>query len=351
MSCRANSTGLSVIAANAGLPTPTGKFPLGTVALPLSAPNIQLWYPAAGSSTPQGPRYDPDSSWRSSHWWRRVDAGVGVALAAARHRYPVLLFLPGWAGRRADNTALVQELASHGFVVVAIGYQDATCPPQMDLTTPTAFAATCRRAQQRLTAVASGCVSVIDALSVLNQADPVGRFTDRLNLTRLGVIGHSFGGTIAVQLAAIDPRVTAVVDIDGWLFDAAPNWIKQPFLFIADDPERAAGAHTSADDPVRRHTEILATQTTQRWQRGIRDHGGWSVTIRGAQHDDFADFVYLGWRASLLGRKPDGSAIRQAARCATLVFAAAWDGASAPELEQSSDLVRVELWQPHPCQL
>jgi pimeloyl-ACP methyl ester carboxylesterase len=40
----------------------------------------------------------------------------------------------------------------------------------------------------------------------------------KIDLTRISVVGHSFGGAAAVMLAQMDPRVTSVVALDPWMW-------------------------------------------------------------------------------------------------------------------------------------
>jgi predicted dienelactone hydrolase len=70
-------------------------------------------------------------------------------------------------------------------------------------------------------------------LQVLNTSDPAGKFTGRLDMTRVGIFGHSFGGAQAAQFCSQDSRCKAGVDVDG-----APHGsviqagINRPFMFL-----------------------------------------------------------------------------------------------------------------------
>ena len=52
----------------------------------------------------------------------RGTAAVAAPVAAGSDRYPVVLFSPGLSGVRTQNTAWATELASHGYVVVALDH-------------------------------------------------------------------------------------------------------------------------------------------------------------------------------------------------------------------------------------
>jgi len=56
---------------------------------------------------------------------------------------------------------------------------------------------------------------VLDRLERLNTSDASGKFTGRLDMTRVGVFGHSFGGAAALQFCHEDSRCKAGIDVDG----------------------------------------------------------------------------------------------------------------------------------------
>jgi len=49
----------------------------------------------------------------------------------------------------------------------------------------------------------------VNQLENLNAAEPSGKFTGRLDLQRLGMFGHSFGGAQALQFCHDDARCKA----------------------------------------------------------------------------------------------------------------------------------------------
>ncbi len=321
------------------LPAPAGPFLVGTLrwdyrragndgaaaVAPECRLDVQLWYPAGQAAGLKRAPYSWSAGLLPLRQWVRTDALLGAPVATTQASYPVLLFLPGWSGGRGDNTALVQDLASRGFIVAAMGYDSPGCGqaagssgPQrvadMDFSSADAFARTVRIANARLDRVSRSALQVVDALVALDRDDPSGRFAGRLNMDRLAAVGHSFGGALAVQICWLDARVKAAVDIDGWLFDAAPGgWIRQPFMHISDGGQWPTLAETTVADPQRRFPAILSHETEQRLNMALTTYGGVSVTIQGSKHDDFADFLYLSGSSLLFGRRPDQSSIRIAA--------------------------------------
>ncbi len=121
--------------------------------------------------------------------------------------------------------------------------------------------------------------TVVDELERLNQADPTGRFNARLDLTRLGVVGHSLGGATALAFCHEDARCKAGVDLDGApLGPVVQDGLRQRFLFVLSDHRYEASAERRAAE-----SDI----------RAIRDRSGDGasivVVLRGGNHFFFSD--------------------------------------------------------------
>jgi pimeloyl-ACP methyl ester carboxylesterase len=95
---------------------------------------------------------------------------------------PVILALHGWGASADLITPLAARLATKGFRIIAPdlpGFGESAPPPQ--------------------------------TWSVYDYADHVLRFMDELNLERLNLFGHSFGGRLALVLGAQHPqRVSSI---------------------------------------------------------------------------------------------------------------------------------------------
>jgi dienelactone hydrolase len=357
------------------LPPPIGPFPVGTVlwgidrsgtgslpsALSGCPVSVQLWYPAEpGSGDGRAPYRPSGAGLFSLARWVRTSATLNASLSAHRTRYPVLLYLPGWDGSQGENTVLVQDLASRGFIVAAIGYDDPACagvdgsasnPPAtgIDLSSQAAFEHTFGVAHQKIERVAEAASHVIDALETLDRIDPANRFRGRLELSRIGVVGYSLGGAIAMQLCWRDDRLKAAVNIDGWVFDAAPGgWIEQPLMFISDDTPPPNSTDLSTPDPSGRYTAILDDIDARRIASGFAKHGGVNLVVVGSEHGDFADMVYLRRRALLLGPRANGGAIRNAADYSAAFFGQILNGEASPLFSNPRPSVRLQTWDRPP---
>src|SRR5207244_1834695 len=99
-------------------------------------------------------------------------------------------------------------------------------------------------ASRLLNAWVADMAFVLDRLEQLNASDTSGKFTGRLDMTRLGVFGHSFGGAQAAQFCHDDGRCKAVVDIDGRPFGTVIHeGMSKPFMFLMTGQGDFSAAH------------------------------------------------------------------------------------------------------------
>ncbi|MBF6460766.1 hypothetical protein IU433_17180 [Nocardia puris] len=179
----------------------------------------QAWYPAAEPTGRRAPYLDGLGDLPASvsgipgfvfGAYADVDT-LGELLATPhpdRERWPVVLFSPGYGAPRGFYTGLVAELASRGFVVLAVDhpYESAVTElPGGDLATPVAVPADPDEGERYMAAQQD--VRASDLRFVLDRLDALGpRLTGRVDTEHVAVIGHSFGGAAAAATAAADPR-------------------------------------------------------------------------------------------------------------------------------------------------
>jgi len=213
---------------------------------------------------------------------------------------PVLLSFPSWTGTEIEDVFLTRDLVSHGFIVVTVRYPTAEEIAKagfglrgepigmMDFSSEQAFERTLALGDTKVRARARDASAVLDQLNDLNLQQ--GPFSGRLDLDRIGIWGFSLGGAAAAQAATIDPRIKAVVNLDGWLFaDAAMHGVAQPYLLMSDGSPLPQPAELSAADPVVRYTAILNQGDYDRQTAGLKQHGGYLLTIDGTTHVNFTD--------------------------------------------------------------
>ncbi len=268
------------------LPEPTGAFAVGRAiydwrddtAVDTLAPNpltrleilAWIWYPAVISASATTEDYIPPTMLTAaepagfpfSFVYRdrsKVHAhSVRNAEVPPHQSFPVVL-LTGPAGPGTSYTTLAEDLASHGYVVAGIDapyrsgivvFPDGRVIRRTDENELDAYdGEDFRRVAGRLlTAWTSDMAFALDRLAQLNASDPSGKFTGRLDLTRVGAFGHSFGGAPAAQFCHDDARCKAAIDIDGGPFGSVvQEGMQKPFMFLIS----MTGSGVPADPDIR----------------------------------------------------------------------------------------------------
>jgi len=267
------------------LPVPTGPLPVGRTSVTAGDLRLWIWYPAA-TPVPAG-AYLPDAT--RTEWERarpgfinfltadlskvRAHSAHDVALSAAEARYPVVMLGGGGSGTSGLSfSTLAEDLASHGYIVASV---DAAAGKNPELCVGRADEEAC--ATEVMMPLVARIGRALDSLRDLSTGDA--RFNDKLDLTRVGIVGHSFGGAQAAQFCSQDPRCGVGIDIDGRLFGSVVQvGLSVPFMFLLSD-------HGALDDPVDRQItgQIQAVYERQPHDTRMR------AIIRGAHHFTFSD--------------------------------------------------------------
>jgi dienelactone hydrolase len=321
------------------LPRPTGRYAVGTRIFHLVDQNrieengpspsgkreliVQAWYPAEPPAKPNDHylasyqrlgEVTLAASYRSvlkTNSWQ--DAPV---LAGAT--YPVLIYNPGWMGERTEGTYQMEELASHGFVVVAIDhtffggrieFPDGRVTDSRNAPRLGDFAEGSVEKEWALGAKYVG-IEAADGTFVLDQleawnSDSSSPWFQKLDLTRVGAFGFSIGGAVAVQMAEQDARVKAALDLDGWLFgDFARNGLGKPMMVIYEDRRRVlpTAMQLSSGIKEQRLRWQLSVEDFDHVTGSLRRHGGYLLFIAGTEHVDFTDRSLFSPLKSLSGR-------------------------------------------------
>jgi dienelactone hydrolase len=317
------------------LPMPTGPHSVGRVSYdwvdharfdiyagnPAARRELVLfvWYPASPQATAEFAPYLP-SAWAPTAEFLGINvAGLrshavpGAPVAADSAAYPVLLLSPS-GFPPLMLSAIAEELASHGFVVVGVNhtYETTVTPFADGRAIPMNPAATggalgpqvgshAEIFRQRASVCeykAADLASVADQLENLN-ADPTGPFIGQLDLARLGAVGHSFGGNAALELCRTDERCRAAVNLDGALWsDVGRVGLDRPALQVL--AEHAEFARTGEDAvkagaaPNVEWFEAEKAITLGGWRNvQQRAQPGYTVQISGASHISFMDVPFL----------------------------------------------------------
>ncbi len=284
------------------LPRPDGAHAVGTItqqwtvrndlgqaeqSLPRNL-NIQFWYPTETKKGQRSAYRSSDAQGLKAHLrLTKTHAIVNAPVSRTQNRYPVVLFSPGWKGHLTQNTIQFEMLASHGFIVLAMEH-----PPAHNL--PLYFDAS-QEENLRGYAVevklrAHDVQFVLDQLETLNQRDSDARFTHRLDLSRIGMFGYSFGGALSAEACWLDPRLKAGLNMDGMMFgDVTKTGIRQPFFFMSDDSGGPSQQDLHSPDPRRRVHASALEADCKLIERSLAKYGGYYLRIRGAAHSNYSD--------------------------------------------------------------
>jgi len=304
------------------LPKTTGSYQVGSQTMYFVDPNrqenhphaphgnrevvVQIWYPTTSTSGPRAVyRLWRECDLRSSYQAvLRTDSLQDAPVASGR--FPVILFNHAWRGFRNRSTYIMQELASHGFVVVGISHpynaaivqlhdgQVADGRSQVDLGNfyqKPAFTLEQRLdlANSEMSVETDDDKLVLVRLSAANDSQS-GPFAGRLDLTHVGAFGHSFGGNVSAELARDDSRVVSAIVLDGVLHGpVGETGLDKPLFRIqAETPDVAPGSENSPILSTRVHAE-MGKLGEGNLANSFQRYGGYQVVIRGIDHENFTD--------------------------------------------------------------
>jgi predicted dienelactone hydrolase len=301
-------------------PKPTGAYPVGTLTRHLvdasrqepqspRAPDyrelmIQVWYPAEWAGPGRPYRTRAETEFKKQHLALvKTNAATGVPIARAQARWPVVIFTPSWTGRRNQNTVQAEELASQGFVVVGIDHPygtDLTIFPDgrvarttlgefLDCASEETLKESVRNIETQLQVRPADVRFVLDELERLDPSDPQD-LAGRLDTSRVGIFGHSFGGAVAAEICDSDARFKAGINFDGFIFgEPTKRRLRSPFLYFVDDSTVPTTAELQAvGGPHYRHMAFIV-QNVQYIRQSLPEREGYWLTIRGTTHMNFCD--------------------------------------------------------------
>ncbi len=269
------------------LPTPSGANRVGVRALELVDTSrrgllgtradqprripIVVWYPAAddarGPTRPYVESYQAlslgrtfDEGWYFYAYlhWVQTHSILDAPEKPVQAAWPLVLFNHGFWSYAEQNTAMMEQLASNGYVVVSIGhpgdsvdvrfadgtivepYYEPDAPPELDaeleLGTQAFMGATDDEARlaglvrfetasfaHRISVSARAWrednLFVLQALRQGSVPESLRGLTNKVDFNRLAVVGMSFGGSTAPSVCQSAPGCRAAVNLDGESFD------------------------------------------------------------------------------------------------------------------------------------
>ena len=207
----------------------------------------------------------------------RTNAYVDAKPAGRAHSLPLVVLSPGYTQPRSSLSGLAEDLASHGYVVVAIDHTYETYA----VTFPDGRIAPCAACAvdddpaffPKLNRSRAADVSFV--LDQLTGPRPKWRGSALIDASRIGMSGHSAGGASAIVAMLNDPRIDAGIDMDGTTYIPASG-LSRPFMFIGA-PHHAPGGQDAS------------------WDRDWNLMTGWKrwLVVAGTQHASFNDLAII----------------------------------------------------------
>jgi len=328
------------------LPLPTGPSAVGTtrwvvtdsarkdVFDPARPREIEViaWYPAAPEKSPSTPapylRAGLESVRSFASRLGRADllddlaqvrthATLDAAPASTGARLPLLIFNHGYTGPAEASTSLLEDLASHGYVVLSVvhSYEASAArladgrvvtmlddsgklraPIQQvldewqaeDARMSDVTNADNREEQLRILRAYLGGLHrtgealerwVDDVRAVVGNVpnvsvDAARHVTQRLDATRFGVFGHSMGGVTAAHYCLDEKRCAAALNLDGipQYGSMIDRGLQRPFLMVYSARPGRLGA-----------SDAIYRQSASRYYR---------ADVEGTLHVDFSDMTF-----------------------------------------------------------
>lgn len=287
------------------LPAPTGPCPVGTAALhlvdrsrpdPVAGPGhyrelmASVWYPARDVARhPRAPWIAAavlpalleSGDFAGDVAVSPITAGhEGAPVRRAKDGLPVVVFSHGAHDQRADTTIVVQELASHGYVVVTVDHTyDAfsefpdgrlIVPLDDPALTPWDFARDIQFVLDCVEDLAAGRNPDAD-----HRPPPVG-LRGALDPRRIGMFGWSKGATATALVMTQDRRVRAGLSLDGPMQSNPPvTEIDRPFMLMTAE-----------------YTRTTEPSVDEIWSHYLH---GWRLNVHadGAAHGSYIDHQWL----------------------------------------------------------
>lgn len=195
-----------------------GPYDVGVTTIQLSDRPMEVWYPVH-PGTNDGKPFDEYRirGFVSSFFNDLLDPSVDPVFTTAAVRdlpvadggpFPLVLFAHGFASFRLQSSNLTSHLASWGFVVISPDFLDRGL--RSILGEPPAVA-------RSDLDVADEAINAIRSAS----ASPDGRFSGKVDVTRVFPVGHSAGGATAVALLSRPDVPSAIPLASGYLVSAA----------------------------------------------------------------------------------------------------------------------------------
>ena len=284
------------------VPAPTGPFTVGTRVLDLfdSTRNdpyassgakrelaVRLWYPASLSQPCKPAEYTSPAVWAYFSQLAdvplfRVNTNSCANAPVTDASHPVIVFTPGYTATFTDYTFLLEDLASRGYVVASVDHTYETTAVEFPdgRLAKSIFGSHLGNTWRGDERTFSSAIQVrlqdiefvLNELGKLNR-QPGGPFVNRLDMSKIGIAGHSMGGVTALLSLTHDTRFQAAVVLDAAVPEGLMGGTNKPVLILA------AGRKQWDTGECRLWKNLLGPRI--------------AANIRGTEHAAFSDWIWL----------------------------------------------------------
>jgi len=207
---------------------------------------------------------------------------IKKAEPSTQSSFPLIIFSHGLGGNRTQNTVIIEELTSHGYVVIAIEHAyDANISifDNGDVADYRSGINYERRNTQEITPEEFWAIRLPqletraeDVSYIINQLE-LGNLPENIvniiDLENIGVFGHSFGGATSIYSSYNDYRIDACINLDGWMVvvpdEIVDNGINKNFMYLGQEQWDEKLNYQKLDKFVKSNTKsskILIPNTT-----------------------------------------------------------------------------------------
>ena len=161
-----------------------------------------------------------------------------IPVKSSDQKLPILIFSHGITGSRLLHQALFESLASKGYAVFAINhsydanitiYPDSSIAEYRSDLTGHPDSLSIRRNQ--IITRTKDIVFLINELEGIESKKTTSILFNHLDLTKIAIAGHSYGGATAIFASSLDNRIKSCLVLDGW-FSPLPDKVTTSGLNI-----------------------------------------------------------------------------------------------------------------------
>ena len=206
----------------------------------------------------------------------------------ANGKFPIIIYSHGHQSIKIANTSQAEEIASNGYIVVAMDHsfdaaltildEDKIIYSRSKLPSNDEEAlqnSMIQRVKNQLKIRTEDVSFVIDELKIMFEKDK--RFSQIADYDNIGIFGHSFGGCTSIMSAYNDTRIDAVLGLDTYFLPLPKEIIKKDI----DRPFVHLGQVSWGDSDNYKIMNELGKSSNREF---------YHFAIEGSKHNDYTDF-------------------------------------------------------------